>query len=76
MISDAERRLLRFLQTSKTAWTDAKVIRNTEELLPGDEKVLRGLVSRGLVLPHFSDDAFRMSETGASELLRSRGKDG
>jgi hypothetical protein len=73
MLNGAERRLLRFLQSSKTTWTHAKVIRNTEELLPGDEKVLAGLMRSGLVLEHASGDGYRISRTGASALAAMEG---
>jgi hypothetical protein len=73
MLTGADRRLLRFLQTSKTTWTHAKVILNTEELLPGDEKVLPGLLRRGLVLEHVSETAYRISQTGVSALAGAQG---
>ena len=74
-LTSAEIRLLRFLQASRTTWTPAKVILNTEDLLPGDEKALPSLVSRELALEHVSEMAYRISERGIRALSGTKGTD-
>jgi hypothetical protein len=76
-MTNAETRVLRFLQASRTKWTPAKVILNTEDLLPGDEKALAGLVRQGLALAldDVSGTSYRVSEAGVRALGRTKGKD-
>ncbi len=56
-MTSAEVRLLRFLQAAGAhqRWVPYTTIRNTEDLLPGDEKALQGLITRELILEHLGD---------------------
>jgi RIO-like serine/threonine protein kinase len=65
-MSSAEIRLLRFLQSEGThiKWIPYSSIRNTEALLPGDEKALPALLERGLIEKEPSQSAYRVSDRG------------
>ena len=75
-MTSAESRLLRFIQaaTARAQWVPYQMIRNTEDLLPGDEKALPALMARGLVEEATSKAAYRVGERGLKAL--GRGKDG
>ena len=74
-MTSAEVRLLRFIHAASAhaPWVPYKMIRNTDDLLPGDEKALPGLISRGLVEEAASRGTYRVSERGVKAL--GRGKD-
>jgi hypothetical protein len=63
-MTSAEVRLLRFIQaaTARAQWVPYQMIRNTEDLLPGDEKALPALMARGLVEEATSKAAYRVGE--------------
>ena len=68
----AELRLLRFLQTERTrsSWIAYSTIRNTEDLLPGDEKAVVSLLSGGLIEKHHEQPAYRITAEGLQALQR------
>ena len=74
-MTSAEARLLRFLCAANAheRWVSYRTIRNTEDLLPGDEKALSALISRGHVEEKPSDRSFRVTERGLK--IIGRGKD-
>jgi hypothetical protein len=65
-MKSAEARVLRFLHAAgiHESWTSRETILNTEDLLPGDEKALPVLRSRGLVEERSPQAAYRISEAG------------
>lgn len=69
-MTSAEVRLLRFLQAAGAhqRWVPYTTIRNTEDLLPGDEKALQSLLGRELILRHIGDQAYRISDKGIKAL--------
>ncbi len=69
-MTGAEARLLRFLHAASrhTTWVSDRTIRNTEELLSGDERAIPTLVSRGLVEKKISEPAYRVTERGLKAL--------
>ncbi len=75
-MTNAEVRLLRFIHAANAhaRWVPYQTIKNTEDLLPGDEKVLPALMARGLVEEATSKAAYRVGERGLKAL--GRGKDG
>ncbi len=74
-MTNAEVRLLRFIHAASdhARWVPNKMIKNTEDLLPGDEKALPSLTSRGLIEEAASRGAYRVTERGHKAL--GRGKD-
>ena len=75
-MTSAEARLLRFLYAASAhaKWVLFQTIKNTDDLLPGDEKAMPALVSRGLVEQNTSGLAFRVTDRGLKALGRSRGE--
>ena len=75
LMTSAETRLLRFLSAASAheRWVSHQTIRNTEDLLSGDEKALPPLIVRGLVEEHTSERACRITGTGLKAI--GRGKD-
>jgi RIO-like serine/threonine protein kinase len=71
-MNGAEVRLLRFLQAegAHATWVPYSSIRNTEALLPGDEKALPALLERGLVEKEPSLPAYRVLDRGVKALQR------
>ena len=69
----AEQRVLRFLHAASIHenWVSYRTILNTEDLLPGDEKVLPTLMWRGLVQESAPQAAYRLSEEGQKAVRRS-----
>ena len=65
-MKSAEARVLRFLHAAglHESWISRRTLMNTEDLLPGDEKALPALRSRGLIEESGSQAAYRISETG------------
>ena len=74
-MTSAEVRLLRFIHAASAhaPWVTYKMVRNTDDLLPGDEKALPGLISRGLIEEAGSRGAYRVNARGRKAL--GRGKD-
>ena len=74
-MTNAEVRLLRFIHAASAhaSWVPYKMIKNTDDLLPGDEKALPGLISRGLIEEAASRGAYRVNDRGRKAL--GRGKD-
>lgn len=74
-MTSAEVRLLRFIHAASahTPRVPYTMIKNTEDLLPGDERALTSLTSRGLVEEAASRGAFRITGRGLKAL--GRGKD-
>ena len=74
-MTNAEVRLLRFIHAAcaHAQWASYESIRNTDDLLPGDEKALPGLATLGLVEEAASRGAYRVTERGLKAL--GRGKD-
>jgi RIO-like serine/threonine protein kinase len=73
-MTNAEARLLRFLHAAgvHVKWVPHSTILNTEDLLPGDEKALPALLSRGLIEKDASQPAaYRVSDRGVKALGRS-----
>jgi RIO-like serine/threonine protein kinase len=70
----AEIRLLRFLQTEsiRSSWIAYSTIRNTEDLLPGDEKAVASLLSSGLIEKHHAQPAYRITAEGLQALQRRK----
>ncbi len=75
-MTSAEARLLRFLYAASAhaKWVLYQTIRNTDDLLPGDEKVISALVSRGLVEKNTSGLSYRVTDRALKALERSRGE--
>ncbi len=74
-MTNAEVRLLRFIHAAcaHASWVSYESIRNTDDLLPGDEKALPALSTRGLIKETPPGGAFRVTERGLKAL--GRGKD-
>jgi hypothetical protein len=72
-MKSAEHRVLRFLHAASIheSWVSFRTILNTEDLLPGDEKVLPTLMWRGLVQESAPRAAYRLSEEGQKAVRRS-----
>ncbi len=72
-MTSGEYRVLRFLHAASTrgSWVSYRTILKTEDLLPGDEKVLATLVWRGLVEERPAQAAYRLSETGLKAMRRA-----
>jgi hypothetical protein len=51
-----------------------QAIRNTEDLLPGDEKAMPALLSRGLVEKKTSELSYRVTDRGLKALGRGKGE--
>jgi RIO-like serine/threonine protein kinase len=75
-MTNAEARLLRFVTaaTAHARWVSDQTIRNTEDLLPGDEKAMPALLSRGLVERKTSETAYRVTDRGLKALGRGMGE--
>ena len=75
-MKSAETRLLRFpyAASAHAKWVLYQTIKNTDDLLPGDEKAMPALVSRGLVEKNTSGLAFRVTDRGLKALGRGRGE--
>ncbi len=73
-MTNAEVRLLRFIHAAcaHAQWASSKSIRNTENLLPGDEKALSALSNSGLIEEATSGGSFRVTERGLKALGRGR----
>jgi predicted transcriptional regulator len=71
-MNQAEVRLLRYMnaQRSQAKWVLYRAILNTEDLLPGDEKAVAGLMSRGLIEKDPDQPAYRITEGGSKALQR------
>ena len=71
-MTNAEARLLRFLHAAPAhaKWVPDQTIRNTEDLLPGDEKAMPALLSRGLVERRTSEPAYQVTDRGLKALGR------
>ena len=69
-MTSAEVRLLRFLQAAGAhqRWVPYTTIRNTDDLLPGDEKALPALFTRGLIDKEATAPAYRVSAKGIKAL--------
>ena len=65
-MKSAEVRVLRFLHAASAheSWVPYRMILNTDDLLPGDEKALPTLMQRGLVEESAPRAAYRLSEVG------------
>ncbi len=74
-MTNAEVRLLRFIHAAcaHAPRVSYESIKNTDDLLPGDEKALPGLSTRGLIEEMPPGRAFRVTEKGLKAL--GRGKD-
>ncbi len=75
-MTSAETRLLRFLYAAgvHTRWVLEQTVKNTEDLLPGDEKAMPALVARGYVEKRTSKQAYRVTDRGFKALGRTRGE--
>jgi RIO-like serine/threonine protein kinase len=75
-MTNAEARLLRYLTAAnvQARWVSDQTIRNTEDLLPGDEKAMPALLSRGLVERKTSEPAYRVTDRGLKALGRGTGE--
>ena len=75
-MTNAEARLLRFLHAAhvRAPWVADQAIRNTEDLLPGDEKAMPALLSRGLVEKKTSELSYRVTDRGLKALGRGKGE--
>ena len=74
-MTNAEVRLLRFIHAASAhaQWVSYKIIKNTDNLLPGDEKALPSLTTRGFIEEAASKGAYRV--TGRGQKALGRGKD-
>ncbi len=72
-MTSAETRVLRFLQAAGVhlKWVPYSTIMNTEDLLPGDEKVLPSLWAHGFVEKEATEPAYCISKKGIKALGRS-----
>ncbi len=68
-MTSAEVRLLRFIHAASAhaQWVPYTMIKNTDALLPGDEKALSGLSTRGLIEEAASRGAYRVTERGLKD---------
>jgi RIO-like serine/threonine protein kinase len=65
-MNQAEIRLLRYMnaQRGRAKWVLYSSILNTEDLLPGDEKAVSSLLTRGLIEKDPTQPAYRITEGG------------
>jgi hypothetical protein len=72
-MKSTEARMLRFLSAAgdQDGWVSYRIILNTDDLLPGDERALAMLMWRGLIEENVGKGAYRLSEAG-HKAARSR----